>query len=334
LFLYIVGLVKICSEEKGMGLAGNYGNLDDIKKTYPEKFEAEDRIFTHIHRGDNIFIGTACSEPQYLVNALVKYAETNPKAIFDAEVMHVWTLGVAPYTNEKFKRNFRLNSFFIGDNSRDAVNRGLADYTPIFLSEVPGLFKRGMINVDVALIQTSPPDLHGYVSLGISIDIVKAAVENAKLVIAQVNKFMPRVHGDTFIHVSDIDFIVPYDEALLEFNPGVPDDIANSIGKYVSKIIVDGDTIQVGYGSMPNAILSNLRGKKHLGVHSELLTDGTMKLIQCGAVDNSMKTIDRGKTIASFCMGTAETYKFLHDNPTIEFKTIDYTNNLSAPRRT
>ena len=310
-----------------MALAGNYGDLEKIRQTYPEKFEKEENVFSHIHRGDSIFIGTACGEPQYLIGALVKYIESYPKAFFDAQVMHVWTLGVAPYTDEKFKRNFRLNSFFVGDNTRDAVNKGMADYTPIFLSQVPMLFNRGLINVDVALIQVSPPDLHGYMSLGISVDIVKAAVERAKLVIVQINNRMPRVHGDTFIHVNDIDFILPCEEDILEFNPEVPDEIAQRIGKYVAKIVEDGDTIQVGYGSMPNAILANLSQKKHLGVHSELLTDGIVNLMKCGAVDNSRKTLDRGKTVASFCMGTKETYRFLHDNPTIEFRTIDYTNN-------
>jgi acyl-CoA hydrolase len=241
-----------------MGLPGNYGNLSALKKKFPEKFVPEEVAFSHVHRGDSIFIGTACGEPQYLVNAMVKYIESYPKAFFDAEVIQVWTLGVAPYTDEKFKRNFRHNSFFVGDNTRDAVNKGLADYTPLFLSQVPNLFNNGVVNVDVALIQVSPPDLHGFMSLGISVDIVKAAVENAKVVIAQVNSRMPRVHGDTFINIQDIDFVVEHDEDLLIFDPAVPDEIAQSIGKYVSRIIEDGDTLQVGYGSMPNAILANL----------------------------------------------------------------------------
>ncbi len=310
-----------------MGLPGNYGELSALKKKYPEKFVSEDIAFSHIHRGDSIFIGTACGEPQYLVGAMVKYIESYPKAFFDAEVIQVWTLGVAPYTDEKFKRNFRHNSFFVGDNTRDAVNQGLADYTPLFLSQVPNLFNNGIVNVDVALIQVSPPDIHGFMSLGVSVDIVKPAVENAKVVIAQVNSNMPRVHGNTFISIEDVDFIIEHDEELLTFDPDVPDEIAQSIGKYVARIIEDGDTLQVGYGSMPNAILANLCDKKHLGIHTELLTDGVIDLIKCGAVDNSMKSVDRGKTIAAFCMGTKETYEYIHDNPAFEFSTIDYTNN-------
>jgi len=301
--------------------------LDEIKKSYPEKFVSEEVIFKHIHRGNRIFIGTACGEPQYLVKALTDFTSRHPKAFFDAEVYHVWTLGVAPYTDEKFKRNFRLNSFFVGDNIREAINQGQADYSPLFLSKVPSLFYQGIVRFDIALIQTSLPDKLGYMSLGISVDIVKAAVEKSSLVIAQVNTNMPRVHGDTFIHVTDVDFIVPYDEPLLEFKPRVPDEIAHKIGNYVSRIVRDGDTIQVGYGSMPNAIMESLSNKKHLGVHTELLPDGIIKLMKKGVIDNSQKTINRGKTVASFCMGVKETYDYLHDNPSIEFRTIDFTNN-------
>jgi len=301
--------------------------LADIQRAYPDKFVPEEAVFSHIHRGNRIFIGTACGEPQYLVRSLTDYINKNPKAFVDAEVYHVWTLGVAPYADEKFKRNFRLNSFFIGDNSRAAVNQGLADYTPLFLSQVPALFSRGIVCMDVALIQTSLPDRHGYMSLGISVDIVKAAVENTAIVVAQVNAQMPRVHGDTFVHVSDVDFLVPFDEPLLEFKPIVPDEIAHKIGAYVARIVQDGDTIQVGYGSMPNAIMASLQGKKHLGVHTELLTDGIIGLIKAGVIDNTRKTIDRGKTVASFCMGLQETYEYIDDNPVVEFRTIDYTND-------
>jgi len=310
-----------------MGLEEKSRNLDEMKKKYTEKFASEHKIFSHIHRGDKIFIGTGCGEPQYLVRALINYVQSHPKAFFDAEVFHVWTLGVAPYTDEKFKANFRHNSFFIGTNTRDAVNKGLADYTPVFLSQVPELFHRKLVHVDVALIQTSPPDDHGYMSLGISVDITKAGVENASLVITQVNSNVPRVHGDTFIHVEDVDFIIPHDEPVLEYETKVPGEIAQRIGKYVARIIEDGDTIQVGYGNIPNAILSNLRNKKHLGVHTELLTDGIVELMKEGVIDNTKKSINRGKTVATFCMGRKETYEYIHDNPGIEFKTIDYTNN-------
>ncbi|MBN1574884.1 MAG: GNAT family N-acetyltransferase [Deltaproteobacteria bacterium] len=309
------------------GTDKNIGDIEKMKKKYPEKFVSEEDIFGHIHRGDRIFISTACGEPQYLVSALIKYVEAHPKAVIDAEVYHVWTLGVAPYAGEKFKYNFRHNSFFIGHNTREAVNEGVADYTPIFLSEVPELLNKRMIQVDVAMIQTSPPDTHGYMSLGVSLDIVKAAAKSASVVISQVNSHMPRVHGDGFIHIEEVDFIVMKDEPLMEYEDEVPGEIAKKVGKYVARIINDGDTIQVGYGSLPNAIIENLENKKHLGVHTELLSDGIANLMKKGVIDNSMKNINRGKTTATFCMGKKETYDFIHDNPGIEFRAVDYTNN-------
>ncbi|MBN1102970.1 MAG: GNAT family N-acetyltransferase [Deltaproteobacteria bacterium] len=298
-----------------------------MEKQYPEKFQSEERIFSKIHRGDRIFIGTGCGEPQYLVKALIEYVSSHPKAVLDAEVFHVWSLGVAPYADEKFVDNFRHNSFFIGTNTRNPVNEGLADYTPIALSAVPDLFRRKVVPVDVALVQTSPPDQNGYMSLGVSVDITKAAVENASLVIAQVNTRMPRVHGETFVNIRDVDYVIPHDEPLLEYERALPDELAQRIGRHVARIVEDGDTIQVGYGSIPNAILANLKGKKHLGVHTELLTDGMVELMKSGVADNSNKSINRGKTVATFCMGRKSTYEYIDDNPGVEFRSVDYTNN-------
>ncbi len=299
----------------------------NLKNRYPSKFAPLNIIFSKIHRGDRIFVGTACAEPQYLVRSLIDYVDNNPKAIFDAEVIHVWTLGVAPYTQGKFKRNFRHNSFFVGDNTRNAVNTGLADYTPIFLSQVPDLFQREVVPIDVALIQTSFPDRHGYMSLGISVDIVKTAVEKAKLVIVQVNSRMPRTHGDGHVHISDVDFIIHQDEDILEYDAGGDSDIAQKIGSYVSRLIQNGDTIQVGYGSIPDAILSNLGDKKDLGVHTELLSDGIVDLMKKGVINNFQKTINRGISVATFCMGSRDTYDYVDDNPSIKFHTVDYTND-------
>ena len=301
--------------------------LDLWRQRYPSKFAPEKVIFGNIHRGDTIFIASACAEPQHLVHAMIRYVKENPKAFFDAEVLHIRTLGVAPYADEKFKSNFRHNSFFIGDSTRGAVNKGLADYTPVNLSQVPGLFRRGLEHVDVALLQTSLPDEHGYLSVGVSVDIVKAAAETARVVVVQVNRHMPRVHGDTFLHIDDVDFLVPYDEPLLEYYPAADTDIAQRIGNYVARLVEDGDTIQVGYGTIPNAVLVNLRGKKHLGIHTELISDGIVELMRQGVVDNSRKTVNRGKTVATFCMGKRSTYEYLHDNPSIDFRSIDYTNN-------
>jgi len=303
------------------------GGIEELKQLYPEKFASENVIFSHIHRGNKLFISTACGEPQYLVKALIQYVESHPKAFFDTEIFHVWTLGVAPYTDVKFQRNFRHNSFFVGNNTRGAVNEGMADYSPIFLSQIPALIQKGTVPIDVALVQTSHPDEHGYMSLGVSVDIVKAAVEKASVVVAQTNAHMPRVHGNSFIHVSDVSFIIHHDEPILNYHAGSDTEAIQSIARHVSRLVEDGDTIQVGYGNIPNAILYNLCDKKHLGVHTELLGDGIVNLMKKGVVDNSRKTLNPGKSMASFCMGSRETYDFIDDNPMVEFRTIDYTNN-------
>jgi len=301
--------------------------LAGFKKAYPKKFVSEDEIFSHIRRGDHIFVASGCGEPQYLVQAMIRYVESNPKAFFDAEIIHVYSLGLAPYTGAKYKANFRHNSFFIGNSTRDSINAGMADYTPISLSQVPSLLASGVVQIDVALIQTSMPDEHHYLSLGVSVDVVKAATEKAKIVIAQINPNMPRIHGDGFIHIRDIDFIIPYDEPLLEVTGAKTNEAIITIGKNVARLVQDGDTIQVGWGSLPNAVMFCLSNKKHLGVHTELLSDGLVDLIKAGVIDNSQKTIDHGKTVASFCMGNKSTYAFLDNNPSIALRTLDYTNN-------
>ena len=301
--------------------------LEFLKESWPEKFAPEEEIFSHIHAGDKIFIGTGCGEPQHLVQALVDFVSRSPKAFFGIELIHVWTLGTAPYIDEKFRDNFRIDSFFISEGTRNAINQGAADYTPVSLSAVPGLIRREIIPIDVALIQTSPPDKHGYMSLGISVDIVKAATQKASLIVAQINSHMPRTQGDGFINIKDVDFIIHRDEPLLEYEVEDPGEIIRSIGKYVARIVEDGSTLQVGYGIIPNAVVSYLDEKKHLGVHTELLSDGIIDLMKKGVVDNTLKSIDTGKTVASYCMGKKESYEFLDENPTIEFKTIDYVNS-------
>ncbi len=300
----------------------------DIKEKWPGKFRDLERfIFQEIRPGNRIFVGTGCGEPQHLVRSLLEFVKEQPKAFLDAELINIVTLGVAPYTDEKFQSNFRLNSFFIGDHTRNAVNRGEADYTPIFLSNLPQLIRSERIPLDVALIQTTLPDKDGRLNLGVSVDIVRTAVEKAGIVIAQPNSHMPAINGDGWIRMDDVDYLIPWDEPLLEYIEDVPGEIAQRIGKYVARIVEDGSTIQVGYGSIPNAIVSSLKKKKHLGVHSELLSDGIAGLIRDGVVDNSNKSINPGKTIATFCMGHRSTYDFLRNNDSIEFRTIDYTNN-------
>lgn len=298
-----------------------------ISEKYPEKTKEAEIAFGEIKRGDRIFVGTGCGEPQHLISSLAKYIENNPKAFSGAEIFHVWSLGVTPYADEKFSDQIRHNSFFIGNNTRDAVNRGVADYTPIFLSQVPPLIRNKYITFDVALVQVSPPDFNGFMSLGVSIDITKEAADSAGLLICQINPQMPRVHGDAYLNAKDADYLIPCDEPLLEYAPAFSTDIAEQIGSYAARIIEDGDTIQIGYGAIPNAILSHFIDKKDLGVHTELISDGIVMLMEKGVINNSNKTLNRGKTVASFCMGSRSTYDYIRDNPSIEFRPIDFTNN-------
>lgn len=307
--------------------------LAEFRAAHPVKFQPEKAIFKHIQPGSHIFIETGCGAPQHVVNALTQYAEERPKALYEAEILQLLAHGDMPYLDERFGELFRHNALFIGPNIRNAVNTGRADYTPAFLSTIPSLIRRRILPVDVALIQTSLPDEHGYLSLGINVDITRAAIETASVVIAQVNACMPRVHGETFVNIKDIDFIIPFDEPLLEFSLDAPDDIASRIAWYVARIVRDGDTLQVGYGRIPNAILPKLTEKNNLGIHTEFMSEGIVELMRNGVVDNSRKTLNRGKTVAAFCMGTKAAYEFLDDNPAFEFRPVDYTNNVTVIAR-
>ena len=312
-------------ESSGTATASGWEKMRDL---WPAKFRDQERfIFQEIRPGDRIFVGTGCGEPQFLIRSLFDFVRLQPKSFMDAEIINIVTLGVAPYTDEKFKDNMRLNSFFIGESTRRAVNRAEADYTPIFLSALPGLIRSGRIPLDVALIQTTLPDPEGRMNLGVSVDIVRAAVERAGIVIAQPNSFMPAIDGDGWIGMDDVDYIIPHDEPLLEYIESTSGEVARRIGSYVARIVEDGSTIQVGYGSIPNAIVSCLGKKKHLGVHTELFSDSIAELMETGVVDNSQKSLHPGQSIATFCMGRRKTFDFLRDNSSIRFKSIDYTNN-------
>jgi len=292
------------------------------QRSYGDKRMSLKEALSPIKTGDHIFIGSACGEPQYLVKGLVEKAD-----LADNEILHVHTLGVAPYTKPIYSERFRLNAFFVGINTRDAVAEGRADYTPVFLSELPRLIAEGMVPIDVALIQVTPPDEHGFCSLGVSVEITKTAAEKAKLVIAQVNCQMPRVLGDSFIHISDIDVVVEHDEPILECPRPEQDIISERIARYVSELVEDESTLQVGIGSVPDAVLDALRDKKDLGIHTELLTEGVVDLVEDGVVTCAKKTINRGKIIASFAMGTRRLYDFIDNNPMVEFYESDYVNN-------
>lgn len=312
-----------------MSVCKNGSIMDDLKNSYPEKFTSEDKAFKNIQRGNKIYIGTAAGEPKHLVRSLMEYLNHNPLAFFDVDIYHVWTLlDDTDVFFEKYKRNFRIKSFFIGDTNRDAINKGDADYTPVFTSRIPSLFDRKSFPIDIALVEVSLPDEHGYFNLGVGVDITKAAVENAGLVIAQVNAHMPRVHGDGFIHIKDIDYIIPYDEPLPEYDFKKENEIALQVGRHVASLVRDGDTIQIGYGHIPLGVLSCLSHKKQLGIHTDLITDAIVDLMRKGVIDNSKKSLNKGKTIGTYCLGKKETYDFVNNNPSIELRRIDYVDNL------
>lgn len=276
-----------------------------------------------IRSGDRVLVGSGCSAPQELLRALVARAPT----LSDVELVHLATFGIAPYVEDRYEGVFRLNAFFIGGNVRQAVNEGRADYTPIFLSEIPAIISSGQMRLDAALVSVAPPDPHGFCSLGIHVDILPPGIRMARTVIAQVNRYMPRVHGDTFVHVDEIDYFVEHDEALLELPPRAPDETSLAIARHIAQLIEDGSTLQLGIGGIPNAILTLLGNHHDLGIHSEMVSDGVIDLCLGGVVNNRRKGLHPGKSVASFAMGTRRLYDYLDDNPMWEFHETAYTNS-------
>lgn len=296
-----------------------------MKEAYENRVTTVEKAYQKIKPGDRIYIGSGVSEPQYLARRLADF----PANIADTEILHLVSLNVSPVTSGKFRDMFRLNTFFIGRAARDAVSSGEADYTPIFLSEIPKQIRNGRIGIDVALVQVTPPDPYGNCSLGVAVETVLAAIRHAKYVVAQVNRHMPWTLGGGFVNIEQFHAIVEYDEPILEFVPEPPDEIAERIGFYVSRLIPNGSTIQAGIGAIPNAVLKFLKDKKHLGVHTEMFSDGLIELWESGAIDNTHKTLHPGKVIASFCLGTRKLYDVIHNNPVFEFHPTDY---VSDPR--
>jgi acetyl-CoA hydrolase len=273
--------------------------------------------------GQRVYIQGGCAVPSALVDSLVaRYEELS-----GVEVIHLHTEGPAAYVDPEMEGHFRHNALFIGRNVREAVNAGRADFTPIFLSEVPRLFETAL-PLDVAFIHVSPPDPFGFCSLGISVDCAKPAALAAKVVVAQVNERMPRTHGDSFLHISQIDQLVPVDQDLIEVSVGAEGELqCDDIGRSVAGLIEDGSTIQTGIGFIPNAVLAALGSHKHLGLHTEMFSDGILELIEAGVLDNSAKSFHRGKAVASFVMGTRHLYDFVDDNPMIEMQPVTFTND-------
>ncbi|MCK4871548.1 MAG: GNAT family N-acetyltransferase [Phycisphaerales bacterium] len=295
----------------------------DWTDRYRDKLRSADQAVAGVRRGQRVFIGSGCAEPQELVKALVARGES----LADTQIIHILTLGTAPYVDPTMIDRFHHNAFFIGPNTRQAVSQGRADYTPAFLSEIPRMFRHGRMPIDVALIQVSPPDEHGYCSYGVSTDIVKSAAECACEVYAEVNPNMPRALGDSFIHVNRISGMIPMDKPVLESKHREPDEIAQRIGRHIADLIDDGSTLQMGIGTIPDAVLANLTEKKDLGIHTEMFADGVVDLVERGIINGSRKTLHRGKIIASFVMGTRRLYDFIDNNPMCEFHPTEYTND-------
>lgn len=290
---------------------------------YSDCVVSAEEAIANVQPGHRVFIGTGCAEPQELVNALVSRASE----LVDIELLHLLTSGSAPYATKELARNFSVNSFFIAANVRDIIQQGLGHYTPIFLSDIPRLFTSGHLPLDVALIQVTPPDSRGMCSLGVSVDIVKSAAENARLVIAQVNPQMPRTHGDSSLHVFDIDYLVPADVPLIEFEVPESDDATRRIGEYVAALVDDGATIELGIGQIPQAVQEFLGDKHDLGIHTEMLVDSIVDLIEKGVITGANKSTDRGKIVVSFCMGTRKLYDYIHNNDIFAFHPTEYVND-------
>ena len=278
-----------------------------------------------VKSNDKIYLQAAAAAPQVLIRALAARHEE----LRNVEICQLHTEGEAPYANPEFRDSFHVNSFFIGKNIRHTLTAGNGSYTPVFLSELPLLFKRRIINLDVALIHVSVPDQHGYCSLGVSVEATVAAIKNAKYVIAQVNKQMPRTFGDGIIHVSEIDAFVECDEALPAHSMVEPTPVEKQIGDYVASLIEDRSTLQMGIGSIPNAVLTRLGNHKNLGLHTEMFSDGVIDLILKDVINGDYKGVDPGRALATFLMGSKRLYDYVNDNPFVEMRTSDYVNDVS-----
>ncbi|MDQ7030943.1 MAG: acetyl-CoA hydrolase/transferase C-terminal domain-containing protein [Ardenticatenia bacterium] len=276
-----------------------------------------------VSSGHRIYLGGGAGVPQVLVNALVERAEH----LRDVEVVHILHFGPAPYVKPECQGHLRHNALFIGANVREAVQAGRADYTPVFLSDIPSLFRSGRLPLDFACIQVSPPDEHGFCSFGVEVGCTKPAAEAARVVVAEVNQQMPRTLGDSFIHVRNIDVIVEVDYPLPEAPQGGSTEVHRRIGERIAEMIPDGATLQLGIGSIPDAVLANLRHHRDLGIHTELFSDGVVALVEAGVITGARKTLHRGKVVAGFLFGSRRLYEFVADNPIIELHPTDYVND-------
>ena len=292
------------------------------KETYNKKLTTAKEAVKKIKSGDRVSLAHASGEPLHIVDAMV----ANYEAYRDVEIVHMVPRGEAEYAQSGMEAHFRHNALFVGAKTRKTVQDGHGDFTPCYFSQVPLIWGR-TLPLDVAIIHVSPPDEHGYCSLGVSVDYSKHAVEQAKLVIAQVNKHMPRTLGDSFVHVSQMDCIVEYDQPILTLQPPEIGDVERAIGENCASLIQDGDCLQLGIGAIPDAVLLFLKDKKDLGIHTEMFSDGVVELVEAGVINNSKKNFNTGKMLACFLMGTEKLYNFADNNPLVSMHPASYTND-------
>jgi acyl-CoA hydrolase len=292
-------------------------------ETYRSRCVSAAKALEVVHSGDRVWIQSGCGTPSTLVEALVARAPD----VRDVEVVHMMTLGSADYTRPEFQGRFRHRGLFLGANTREAVAAGRADYTPIFLSEIEGLMDSGSLPTDVVLMQVSPPDRHGFVSLGTTVDCTQTAARHARTLIAEVNNRMPRTYGETFIHVSRIAALVETSRPLLQLETENYTEQHLRVARHVASLIPDGATLQTGIGAIADAVLSCLPDKRDLGIHTEMCSDGVIDLIESGVINGERKSLNRGKVVLGFVLGTERLFEFIHENSSFEFRPIRYTND-------
>ncbi len=295
----------------------------DWRELYKEKVISASEAAEKIKNGYRVVIGHAAGEPKAVIDAMVRDSDK----FSNIEIVHMIGMGTGGYVKEEKEFNFKHNSLFAGSSTRNAIADGRADFTPCFFSEIPKLFREEYLKVNVAIIQISTPDEHGFCSFGVSNDYTKPAAECADIVIAEINPNMPRTLGDSFIHVKDIDYIVEVNYPLIEIKPSEIGEVEKAIGKNCAGLIEDGSTLQLGIGSIPDAVLLFLKDKKDLGIHSEMISDGVLELIESGVINNKKKTLHKDKMVVSFFMGTKKFYNFIDNNPMIEMHPVDYVND-------
>lgn len=289
---------------------------------YKEHLFTPAQAVQQIKSGQRVVVAHACGEPSIILDALV----ANAAQYENVEIIHMVAMGKAAYCQPQYDKNFHHNAFFLGGSTRAAATEGRVDFTPVYFSEIPGLLREDL-RPNVTLLQCSPPDAHGYVSLGVSVDYTKPAAEASDLVIAQVNQNMPRTLGDSFLHVTQIGCLVEADTPVIELAPPKIGDVERAIGENVASLVRDGDTLQLGIGAIPDAVLLFLKEKNDLGIHTEMFSDGVVELVEAGVITNKAKTLHRGQSVATFLMGTRRLYDYVSDNPAVAMYPVDYVND-------